>query len=70
MTVYKLSSADVVHLLCRLLGRAAFRQEMLARYGTVVSVLYNKGSSVDSMAGDIKAAVEAKTGLPLDAFRH
>ncbi|KAL3149832.1 hypothetical protein ABBQ38_013653 [Trebouxia sp. C0009 RCD-2024] len=25
-------------------------------------------SSVESMAGDIKAAVEVKTGLPLDSF--
>ena len=43
---------------------------MLARYGTFVTVRYNPNhSNVESMAGDIKAAVEAKTGLPLDAFR-
>ena len=41
---------------------------MLARYGTVVTVPYNQGSSIESMAGDIKAAVEAKTGLPLGSF--
>ena len=58
-----------LRLVCRLLGRAAFRHKMLARYGTVVTVPYNQGSSIESMAGDIKAAVEAKTGLPLNAFR-
>ena len=58
-----------LHLVCRLLGRAAFRHKMLARYGTVVIVIFKQGSSsVESMAGDIKAAVEAKTGLPLDSF--
>ena len=55
---------------CRVLGHVAFRNKMLARYGTFVTVRYNPNhSNVESMAGDIKAAVEAKTGLPLDAFR-
>ncbi|KAL3149759.1 hypothetical protein ABBQ38_013585 [Trebouxia sp. C0009 RCD-2024] len=44
---------------------------MLGRYGTVVTIPYKRGSSsVESMAGAINAAVEAKTGLPLDAFRR
>ena len=43
---------------------------MLQRYGTLVTVLYNPNKSdARSMADDIKAAVEAKTGLPLDSFR-
>ena len=59
-----------LYLVCRVIGHVAFRAEMLARYGTVVTVPYKQGSSsVESMAGDIKAAVEAKTGLPLDSFR-
>ncbi|KAL3149842.1 hypothetical protein ABBQ38_013663 [Trebouxia sp. C0009 RCD-2024] len=54
----------------RLMGHVAFRNKMLGRYGTVVTSPYNSNhSSVESMAGDIKAAVEAKTGLPLDSFR-
>ena len=55
---------------CRLLGHVALRNTMLERFGTVVTVPYNPdSSSVESMAGAIKAAVEAKTGLPLDSFR-
>ncbi|KAL3149827.1 hypothetical protein ABBQ38_013648 [Trebouxia sp. C0009 RCD-2024] len=55
----------------RLLGHVDFRNKMLGRYGTVVTIPYNPNhSSVESMAGAIKAAVEAKTGLPLDSFRH
>ena len=43
---------------------------MLERYGTVVMVPYQQGSSsASSMAADIRAAVEARTGLPLEAFR-
>ena len=39
---------------------------MLARYGTVVILPYNQGSSsVESMAGDIKAAVEARAASGL-----
>ncbi|KAL3146654.1 hypothetical protein ABBQ32_000882 [Trebouxia sp. C0010 RCD-2024] len=54
----------------RLLGEVAFRNKMLRRYGTVAIIFYNPDkSSAESMAGDIKAAVEAKTGLPLDSFR-
>ena len=60
----------LAHFLCRLLGQVAFRYKMLERYGPVVTVPYKQGSSsVEGMAGDIKAAVEAKTGLPLDSFR-
>ncbi|KAL3149805.1 hypothetical protein ABBQ38_013630 [Trebouxia sp. C0009 RCD-2024] len=55
----------------RLLGSVRFRMKMLGRYGAVVTVPYKQGrSSVESMAGAIEAAVEAKTGLPLDFFRH
>ncbi|KAL3149748.1 hypothetical protein ABBQ38_013574 [Trebouxia sp. C0009 RCD-2024] len=55
----------------RLLGHVAFRNKMLEPYGTVVAIPYDPDtSSVESMAGAIKAAVEAKTGLPLDSFRH
>ena len=55
---------------CRLLGHVAFRLRMLGRYGTVVTVAYSPGkSNVESMAGAVKAAVEAKMGLPLDSFR-
>ena len=47
----------------------AFRAKMLARHGTVVDIPYSQASSsVESMAGDVKAAVEAKTGLLLDSF--
>ncbi|KAL3149830.1 hypothetical protein ABBQ38_013651 [Trebouxia sp. C0009 RCD-2024] len=54
----------------RVLGHVALRHQMLGRYGTVVTVPNNPDhSSVESMAGDIKAAVEARTGLPLDSFR-
>ncbi|KAL3149833.1 hypothetical protein ABBQ38_013654 [Trebouxia sp. C0009 RCD-2024] len=54
----------------RVLGHVSFRHQMLGRNGTVVTVPYDPDhSSVQSMAGDIKAAVEAKTGLPLDSFR-
>ena len=57
-------------LWCSLLGHVAFRNQMLARYGTVVTIPYNPDmSNAEGMAGDIKAAVEAKTGLPLDSFR-
>ena len=60
-----------VPLSCRLLGHVAFRLEMLGWHGTVVTVPYKQGrSSVESMAGAIKAAVEAKTGLPLHTFRR
>ncbi|KAL3149785.1 hypothetical protein ABBQ38_013611 [Trebouxia sp. C0009 RCD-2024] len=53
----------------RLLGHVAFRLKMLGRYGTVVTVPYKQGrSGVERMAGAIKAAVEAKTRLPLDSF--
>ena len=42
---------------------------MLRRYGAVVTVPYTtEAQGTDRMAADIKAAVEAKTGLPLDAF--
>ena len=42
---------------------------MLGRYGTVVPVPYNPASSdTQRMVTDIKAAVEAQTGLPLNAF--
>ena len=42
---------------------------MLGRYGTVVTIPYRPGSgSEESMAGDIKAAVEAQTGLPISSF--
>ena len=55
---------------CRVLGPVAFRHQSLARYGTVVAVPFNPDdSTAASMADDIKAAVEAKTGLPLDSFR-
>ncbi|KAL3149807.1 hypothetical protein ABBQ38_013632 [Trebouxia sp. C0009 RCD-2024] len=55
----------------RLLGSVAFRLKMLGRYGTVVTVPDKQGrSSVESMAGAIKAAVEDKTGLPLDSFHQ
>ena len=55
---------------CRVLGHVAFRNKMLERYGTVVIIPYNTGtSSVESMAVAIKAAVEGKTGLSLDSFR-
>ncbi|KAL3149829.1 hypothetical protein ABBQ38_013650 [Trebouxia sp. C0009 RCD-2024] len=55
----------------RVLGHVAFRNSMLARYGTVVTVPYSRGTSnAESMAGDIKALVEAKTGLPLDSFQR
>ncbi|KAL3149780.1 hypothetical protein ABBQ38_013606 [Trebouxia sp. C0009 RCD-2024] len=55
----------------RLLGRVAFRNKMLGRYGSVVTIPYKHGrGSVESMVGAIKAAVEAKTGLPLDSFRR
>ena len=60
-----------VHLACRVLGHVAFRAEMLGHHGTVLVIPFNQGrSSVESVAGDIKAAVEAKTSLPLDAFRY
>ena len=55
---------------CRVVGSATFRNQLLARYGTVVTIPYNPDSSTaESMAEDIRAAVEAKTGLPLDSFR-
>ena len=55
----------LAHFLCRVLGQVAFRYKMLENYGTVVTVPYKQGSSsVESMAGDIKA------GLPLDSFRR
>ncbi|KAL3149818.1 hypothetical protein ABBQ38_013640 [Trebouxia sp. C0009 RCD-2024] len=55
----------------RVLGHVAFKNKMLRRYGTVVTMPYDpEKSSVESMAGHIKAAVEAKTGLPLDSFRR
>ena len=55
---------------CRLLDSAAFRSQLLTRHGTVVAIPYNPDiSTAESMACDIKAAVEAKTGLPLDSFR-
>ena len=58
-------------LLCRLLGHVAFRMKMLERCGTVVTISYNPDhSNTKRMAGAIKAAVEAKTGLPLDSFRR
>ncbi|KAL3149784.1 hypothetical protein ABBQ38_013610 [Trebouxia sp. C0009 RCD-2024] len=60
-----------MRVVCRLLGHVAFRLKMLGRYGTVVTVPYKQGrSSMESMAGAIKEAVEAKTGLPLDSFRR
>ena len=59
-----------VHLACRILGHVAFIYKMLARHGTVEFVPYNHTHSAESLAGEIKAAVEAKTGLPLDSFRH
>ena len=59
-----------MHLECRLLGHVVFRNSMLGQYGTVVTVPYKQGSSTaSSMAVDIRAAVEARTGLPLEAFR-
>ena len=52
------------------MGHVAFRNQLLARYGTVVTIPYNPDSSTaENMADDIKAAVEARTGLPLDSFR-
>ena len=58
-----------MHPGCRLLGHLTFRHEMLGRYGTVVAVPLKLGDrSVESMADSIKAAVEAKTGLPLESF--
>ena len=72
MVLSKLCQQCVQRNFCpyRLLGRVAFRHTMLGRYGTMVTVPYQRGSSsVESMAGDIRAAVEAKTGLPLDSFR-
>ena len=56
--------------LCRVLGHVAFTNQLLARYGTVVTITYNpESSTAKSMADDTKAAVEARTGLPLDSFR-
>lgn len=55
---------------CRLTGRAAFRHAMLGRYGTVVTISYNPDSSIKSMADDLQAATEAKTGLPLKSFHR
>ena len=56
-------------LWCRVLGHVAFRNRLLARYGTVVAIPYNPGTSnVESMAVDIKAAVEAQAGLSLNSF--
>ena len=44
---------------------------MLGRYGTVVTVPYSpESSNIDRMATGSKAAVEGRTGLPLDAFRN
>ena len=44
---------------------------MLERHGTVVTVPYvSVGQSIAHLAASIKAAVEAQTGLPLDAFRR
>ena len=64
------SSKGVCSCLCRLAGSAAFRNQLLAGHGIVVTIPYNPDSSTaKSMAEDIKAAVEAKTGLPLDSFR-
>lgn len=55
----------------RLLGHVALRNKMLEPFGTVVTIpYYPDSSSVASMAIDIEAAVEAKTGLPLDSFRY
>ena len=57
-------------LRCRILGPVAFRKCLLARYGSVVAVPYHPdNSTAESMAVDIQAAVEAKTGLHLDSFR-
>ncbi|KAL3146607.1 hypothetical protein ABBQ32_000841 [Trebouxia sp. C0010 RCD-2024] len=61
--------AYLANMPSRLLGRVAFRNKMLGRYGAVVTIPYKQGrSSVESMAGVIKAAVEGKTRLPLDSF--
>ena len=69
--VFCLLASMCLHHVCRLLGSVAFRHKMLGCYGTVVTVPYQQGSSsVESMAGAIKAAVEAKTGLPLNSFRR
>ena len=55
--------------LCRLVGQVVFRNKMLGQYGTVVTVPYSpEDRGTDCMAADIKAALEAKTGLPLNAF--
>ena len=60
----------MVSLGCRVSGSTAFRNQLLARYGVVVTIPYNPDiSTAESMAVDIKAAVEAKTGLPLASFR-
>ena len=60
----------ILYFWCRVLGHVTFRNKMLARYGTLVAIPYSPGNSTaESMAGDIKAAVEVKTGLPLDSFR-
>ena len=54
---------------CRVLGHVAFRNSLLERYGTVVSVPYkHKTGSMDGLAADIRAGVEGKTRLPLEAF--
>ena len=64
------SSKAVCRCVCKVLGHVAFRNQLLVRYGTAVTIPYNPDSStVESMAADMKAAVEAKTGLPLDSFR-
>ena len=63
---YRLLGCDLCVLVHRLWGHVAFRNNMLGQYGHVVTVSYK--SNPGSMAGDIRAAVEAKTGLPLDCF--
>lgn len=62
--------SNTLHFWCRAVGHAAFRNKLLERYGTVVTIPYKSdNTTVKSMARDIKAAVQAMTGLPLDSFR-
>ncbi|KAL3149853.1 hypothetical protein ABBQ38_013674 [Trebouxia sp. C0009 RCD-2024] len=71
LLMVELAQEYITNIPSRFLGHVVFRNEMLGRYGTVVTVPYDPDrSSVEIIAGGIKAAVEAKTGLPLDSFRY
>lgn len=57
--------------LCRLTGRAVFREGMLGKNGKLVNVLHTEvmSSSTQELADLVEKRVLAATGLSLDAYR-